>query len=130
MEKEMDLKEFGRRLRTLRLERGMKQKGLGESIGISEAMISHFEAGNRFPRLDQLLQLCDVLRVEAKYFLLESKYKHSTKNMEAVLDLLVEKGVIDNKEEPDAETLEELKEIVKAFKKANVTFNKKSQQEA
>lgn len=52
---------FGKRLKELRLERGLSQRALGEVFGVCNQTISFWESGSREPDLDNLLSI-------SKYF--------------------------------------------------------------
>ncbi len=63
---------FGKRLKELRLEKGLSQQKLGEELGFCNQTISFWENGSREPDLDTLLKIAhyfDVLLEE----LLEEK---------------------------------------------------------
>jgi len=52
---------FGKMLKSLRLEKGISQRKLGEDLGVVNQTISFWETGSREPDLDTLL-------IIAKYF--------------------------------------------------------------
>ena len=54
----------GEKIRTYRKMRGISQKMLGELAGgINEVTIRKYEAGDRNPKLDQLLKIADALGI-------------------------------------------------------------------
>jgi transcriptional regulator with XRE-family HTH domain len=55
--------EFGKRLRTLREQRGLTQRQLAERIEAQVPQISRYEAGGIMPNAETLVALSDVLRV-------------------------------------------------------------------
>ena len=57
--------EFGRRLRELRLERGLSQEKLGELAGLDRTYVSSAEAGRRNVSLKTIYKLAEALGVEA-----------------------------------------------------------------
>jgi len=59
---------FGRRLRVVRVARGIQQKELAERIGMSENSISRYEKGIQNPRRTVLIALGKILGVEESYF--------------------------------------------------------------
>jgi len=61
----MSLKEsFGRRLKQLREERGIKQDALAEAVGVSDSRIIRFwERGDAGPEFDNLEKLAQALGV-------------------------------------------------------------------
>lgn len=56
--------EFGRRVKTLRLERRMSQERLGLMAGLDRTYISQTEAGRRNVTLVTIHKLADALGVE------------------------------------------------------------------
>ena len=63
------LKEFGRRLRYLRLERGLTQENLAEEAGFSRSYYTEIETGKRNISLLNLCRLASCLNVEPKELL-------------------------------------------------------------
>jgi transcriptional regulator with XRE-family HTH domain len=65
---------FGTRLRQLRLDKGITQGALGKGLGahgkdVSKASLSDWEKGNHFPKVDQLVVICERLAASADYLL-------------------------------------------------------------
>ena len=61
--------DFGNRLKDLRIEKRISQSELGKRIGVSNASISQYESGTRFPDTQKLELLADVLEVSTDYLL-------------------------------------------------------------
>lgn len=59
---------FGRRLRELRIERGMTQEDLARVTGFSTAFISQMERGINAPSFESLEVLATALDVDVKEF--------------------------------------------------------------
>lgn len=59
--------DFGKRLRTLRKEKELTQKALGEKIGVGRTTISEYESGKIVPRQDGLVKLAEILDVTVDY---------------------------------------------------------------
>jgi transcriptional regulator with XRE-family HTH domain len=59
-------KDFGKRLRTIRLERKMSQEGFAEFVGISVDFLSLIERGINAPSFETLEQMAKNLRVPVK----------------------------------------------------------------
>ncbi len=57
--------DFGRRLRSLRLERGLSQERLGELASLDRTYISQAEAGRRNVTLVTIDKLASALGVDA-----------------------------------------------------------------
>ncbi len=64
---------FGKRLKELRLEKGLSQKNLGKNLNLSHQTISFWENGSREPDLDDLLKIAKFFEVSIDY-LLDEKY--------------------------------------------------------
>lgn len=61
--------EFPRTLSALRKEKGVSQRTAAEALGISQALLSHYEKGIREPGLAFLVKACDYYKVSADYLL-------------------------------------------------------------
>ena len=59
--------DFGKRLRTLRKEKDLTQKELGQMIGVGRTTISEYESGKIVPRQDGLVKLAEILGVTVDY---------------------------------------------------------------
>lgn len=61
--------EFPRVLALLRKERGLSQKVVAGELGISQALLSHYEKGAREPGLDFLCKAASFYNVSVDYLL-------------------------------------------------------------
>ena len=61
--------EFSRTLSLLRQERGVSQRTAAGDLGISQALLSHYENGIREPGLNFVAKACDYYHVSADYLL-------------------------------------------------------------
>ena len=61
--------DFARTLALLRQERGLSQRKVAEALGVSQALLSHYENGIREPGLDFVRRACDYYHVSADYML-------------------------------------------------------------
>ena len=61
--------EFSRTLSLLRQERGVSQRTAASDLGISQALLSHYENGIREPGLSFVVKACDYYQVSADYLL-------------------------------------------------------------
>ena len=61
--------EFGSRLTSLRHERGVSQKEVAEALGVSQALLSHYEKGIRECGLDFIRKASNYYDVTADYLL-------------------------------------------------------------
>ncbi|MBQ6059257.1 MAG: helix-turn-helix domain-containing protein [Clostridia bacterium] len=62
-------KEFPRVLSLLRKERGLSQKAVASELGVSQALMSHYEKGVREPGLDFLCKVAAFYGVSTDYLL-------------------------------------------------------------
>jgi transcriptional regulator with XRE-family HTH domain len=63
--------EIHKRVRQIRLSKGIKQSYVAERIGVSKASYCHFENGRRSLKADQLKVLADALGVKPQDFFKE-----------------------------------------------------------
>ena len=61
--------DFSRTLSLLRQERGISQRKAAGQLGISQALLSHYENGIREPGLAFVVKACDYYHVSADYLL-------------------------------------------------------------
>jgi len=70
------IKKFGKRLATLRKERGLTQQQLAKVTGISARMIAYYEVQTKHPPTHLILPLAKALRVSADELLGIKDIKH------------------------------------------------------
>ena len=61
--------DFSRTLALLRQERGISQRQAAQVLGISQALLSHYENGVREPGLNFVVKACDFYNVSADFLL-------------------------------------------------------------
>ncbi|MBE6939898.1 MAG: helix-turn-helix domain-containing protein [Ruminococcaceae bacterium] len=61
--------DFSRTLSLLRQEKGISQRKAAGELGISQALLSHYENGIREPGLAFVVKVCDYYHVSADYLL-------------------------------------------------------------
>ena len=61
--------DFSRTLCLLRQEKGLSQRKAAAALGISQALLSHYENGIREPGLPFVVKVCDFYHVSADYLL-------------------------------------------------------------
>lgn len=59
----------GKRLRELRIDRGMKLKDVAEALNVTVRSINRYEDGTREPSLGILIGFCKLYNVSADYLL-------------------------------------------------------------
>ena len=66
----MDMKsELPARLGKLRREKGLSQRQAASDLGVSQAVLSHYENDTREPKLEFVIKACKYYRVTADYML-------------------------------------------------------------
>ena len=60
---------FSETMSVLRRDRGLSQRSAAAALGISQALLSHYENGAREPGLAFLCRACDYYGVSADYLL-------------------------------------------------------------
>lgn len=84
--------DFSRTLSLLRQERGVSQRVAANALGISQALLSHYENGIREPGLAFVCKACDYYNVSADFLLGRTMTRDgSTIDPEELYDLSVEK---------------------------------------
>ena len=63
------MRSFQETLSALRRERRISQRQAAAALGISQALLSHYENGAREPGLDFVRRACDYYEVTADYLL-------------------------------------------------------------
>ena len=61
--------DFSRTLSLLRQETGVSQRKAAAALGVSQALLSHYENGIREPGLAFVSRVCDYYRVSADFLL-------------------------------------------------------------
>jgi len=65
--------KFAANLGKLRREKGLSQRQAAAELGISQALLSHYENDSREPRLDFVVKICDYYTVTTDYMLGRTK---------------------------------------------------------
>ena len=60
---------FGIKLKELRIEKGLSQRKLGETLGVCNQTVSFWETGSREPDLDSVVKIADYFGVSTDYLL-------------------------------------------------------------
>lgn len=64
-----DLSGIGKRIQNRRKQLGYTQEQLSEMMDVSIQMVSNLERGNKAIRIDNLINLCQILNVSTDYIL-------------------------------------------------------------
>lgn len=65
---------IGKRIKSLRKEKGLTQEELGKIINVTKVSICCYENETRIPTLETLLALCEFFNVDINYFLGNDSY--------------------------------------------------------
>lgn len=86
--------DFARSLALLRQERGVSQRQAAAALGISQALLSHYENGIREPGLNFVVKACDFYNVSADFLLGRTLSRDGTTILDAdsLYDVSVEKN--------------------------------------
>ncbi len=60
---------IGKRVKELRIEKGLSQQELGSAIGVTKVSICGYENGTRLPNLEKLVKLADALETTTDFLL-------------------------------------------------------------
>lgn len=87
--------DFSRTLSLLRQERGISQRAAAQELGISQALLSHYENGIREPGLNFVVRACDYYAVSADFLLGRTLSRNGTTiSTEELYDASLEKDNI------------------------------------
>ena len=64
---------FATNLGNLRHEKGLSQRQAAAELGVSQALLSHYETDAREPRLEFVIRVCDYYSVTTDYILGRTK---------------------------------------------------------
>jgi len=107
---------FSEKLSGLRREKGLSQRRAAADLGISQALLSHYENGAREPKLEFVVKACDYYCVPADYILGRSTERRSMASQlaRATGDILDSLETINSAE---ADLIGKLKDIAATEKK-------------
>lgn len=69
------IQEFSQVILKLRKERRLSQREVSEALGISQALLSHYEKGLREPKFEFVVKVCDFYDVSADYLMGRTKIR-------------------------------------------------------
>lgn len=90
----MDQEKIGKFIADIRKEKGLTQRELAETMGVSDKTISKWECGNGMPEMSMLMPLCQVLEINVNELLSGerlSEGSYSRKAEENIMHLIQEK---------------------------------------
>lgn len=84
----MDMQAIGKRIKQLRLAKGLTQQELAEQANISTTHMSVIERGVKYPRLDTFIGIANALEVSADTLLIGQVVHTSTASASELSELL------------------------------------------
>lgn len=66
---DVNLMEIGRRIQARRKQQGLTQEQLADRMNVSIQMVSNLERGNKAIKIENLINLCQILNVSTDYIL-------------------------------------------------------------
>lgn len=64
----MECIDLCKNIKALRLSRGLTQKDVAVSLGVTRAFYAHLERGDKILRMDRFLEICVVFDVDPYFF--------------------------------------------------------------
>ncbi len=87
--------DFSRTLALVRQEKGLSQRKVAKDLGVSQALLSHYENGVREPGLEFVKKACDYYHISADYLLGRTLSKDGGMiEVEELYDSSEEKGTL------------------------------------
>ena len=68
----MDRVAFGKRLREIRLQRGLSFKEISHQVSVTETMVGDIERSRKIPSLETLMELSNAFQVNPTYLIQDS----------------------------------------------------------
>ncbi len=81
---------IGKRIKELRLEKGITQSELSNHLGLTPKMVSFYELEQRFPPQDIIIKLADYFNVSTDYLLGRSEFHNSDEILKEYTSLYFE----------------------------------------
>lgn len=85
---QIDMKKFGFFLMTLRKEKNLTQKELGERLFVSDKTVSKWERGQSIPNVSLLIPIADLLGVTVTELLKGERILHQTLSLQEIEELV------------------------------------------
>ena len=106
------MRNFGMTLSSLRRETGRSQREVAADLGISQALLSHYENNAREPKLDFVVKTCDYYNVTSDYILGRSdeRNRNPSVNIGSLSALITELLELKSAEESIVKKLKQLTE--------------------
>jgi len=102
--------KFAKVLSRLRREAGYSQRQVASDLGISQALLSHYENGAREPKLEFVIRACDYYSVSADFILGRSN-ERADKSLRLVEELSGIVGELQKVKTAEDSLLERLRQL-------------------
>lgn len=99
--------QFGDKLKSLRIEKGLTQEELAEILGTSKQVISRYENNQRSPKIDVVQKFAKTLDVSVEYF-----SDNSIPASDNIINLPTSKGEVHPAPKERSKVDEELMELI------------------
>jgi len=107
--------KFAVNLGKLRQEKGLSQRQAAAELGISQALLSHYETDAREPKLDFVLKICDYYSVTTDFILGRTKERNdAATRLSAQVSEVIES--LDELRSKESELIGRLKTITESKK--------------
>jgi len=103
---------FSERLSSLRREKGLSQRRAAEDLGVSQALLSHYENGAREPKLEFVIRACKYYDVPAD-FVLGRTDKRADASAELKLSMREALTALEERVAEQAEMIVKIKQTIK-----------------
>ena len=104
--------KFAINLARLRHEKGLSQRQAAAKLGISQALLSHYETDAREPKLDFVVKVCDYYSVTTDYILGRTDERGDGASRLAVALSVIVDSMEDIKKE-EADLMDKLRKLTK-----------------
>ena len=106
---------FAVTLGKLRREKGLSQRQAAVALGVSQALLSHYETDAREPKLEFVVKVCDFYSVTTDYILGRTKERgDGASRLSAQVNDIV--GSLDELKTAETELLNSLRLLIKSSK--------------
>jgi len=104
--------KFAANLSRLRREKGLSQRQAATELGVSQALLSHYETDAREPKLEFVIKACDYYNVTTDYMLGRTNEREDGSSRLAVkLGIIIDS--MDELKSAEANLLSKLKMLTK-----------------
>ena len=104
--------KFAVNLGKLRQEKGLSQRQAAAELGISQALLSHYETDAREPRLEFVVKVCDYYSVTTDYILGRTKERGDcATRLSAQVNEIIDS--IEEFREKEAELIKKVRKLTK-----------------